>query len=150
MAEKMKTEIASMLQGIERVLEINGQLIPGQEKVDVGKLLTSGPVEMVVARQSREETFVTQMQELSSKLERLGQERDGLKGENLRLKHRISYLEEVRHDEELAEEEDAQQQLTPKEKYGNRGASKTCQSQQPSESQSLYRTEIRVQVPVGT
>ncbi len=42
-----------------RVLEINGRLIPGQEKVDVGKLLTSGPVEMVVARQSREETFVT-------------------------------------------------------------------------------------------
>lgn len=139
-----------------RVLEINGQLIPGQEKVDVGKLLTSGPVEMVVARQSREETFVTQMQELSSKLERLGQERDGLKGENLRLKHRISYLEEVRHDEELAEEEDAQQQLTPKEKSGNRGASKTCQPQPPQqhdslssgESQSLYRSEIRVQAPV--
>ncbi|XP_046657968.1 uncharacterized protein LOC124352472 isoform X1 [Daphnia pulicaria] len=140
----------------DKVLEINGQLIPGQEKVDVAKLLTSGPVEMVVARQSREETFVTQMQELSSKLERLGQERDGLKGENLRLKHRISYLEEVRHDEELAEEEDAQQQLTPKEKSSNRGASKTCQPQQPQqhdslssgESQSLYRSEIRVQAPV--
>jgi hypothetical protein len=141
-----------------RVLEINGQLIPGQEIVDVGKLLTSGSVEIVVARQSREETCVTQIQELSSKLERLSQERDGLKGENLRLKHRISYLEEVRHDEDLAEEEDGQQ-LAHKEKSSNRGcASKTSQPQQPQhqqhdslssgESQSLYRSEIRVQAPV--
>jgi hypothetical protein len=43
----------------------------------------------------------------------------------------------VRHDEELAEEEDAQQQLTPKEKSSNRGASKTCQPQQPQQHDSL-------------
>ena len=129
-----------------RVLEINGQLIPGQERVDVNKLLVPGPMEIVVARQSREESLAAQIQELANKMERLTQERDGLKGDNLRLKHRISYLEEVRHDEELAEEEDGQ-------KNSSR-ASKSCQ-QQPQhdslssgESQSLYRSEIRVQ-PAG-
>lgn len=137
-----------------RVLEINGQLIPGQEKVDVGKLLIHGQNEIVVARQSREEFHISQIQELSSKLERLSQERDGLKGENLRLKHRISYLEEVRHDDELAEEEDSQQ-LTHKEKTSHGGASKSSQPQQSQlqqhdslssgESQSVYRSEIRVQ-----
>lgn len=137
-----------------RVLEINGQLIPGQEKIDVRKLLVPGPMEIVVARQSREESLVTQIQELSSKVERLTQERDGLKNENLRLKHRISYLEEVRHDEELAEEED-----NHKEKTGNRTSGSNCsQAQQlpqhqqqqhdslsSGENQSLYRSEVRVQ-----
>ncbi|KZS21204.1 Uncharacterized protein APZ42_011910 [Daphnia magna] len=140
----------------DKVLEINGQLIPGQEKTDLGKLLIQGQNEIVVARQSREEAYLMQIQDLSSKLERVSQERDGLKGENLRLKHRISYLEEVRHDEELAEEEDGQQ-LMHKEKASHRGSSKTSSQLQQSqvqqqhdslssgESQSLYRSEVRVQ-----
>lgn len=107
-------------------------------------------MEIVVARQSREESFAAQIQELSSKLDRLTLERDGLKGDNLRLKHRISYLEEVRHDEELAVEEDGH---TPKEKTNGRTFknphNQPTQQQHDSlssgESQSLYRSEIRVQ-----
>ncbi|XP_059353420.1 uncharacterized protein LOC130685912 [Daphnia carinata] len=139
----------------DKVLEINGQLIPGHEKMDLGKLLIHGQNEIVVARQSREESYLMQIQDLSSKLERVSQERDGLKGENLRLKHRISYLEEVRHDEELAEEEDSQP-LIHKEKASHRGSSKSSSQLQQSqlqqhdslssgEGQSLYRSEVRVQ-----
>ncbi len=86
------------------MLEINGQLIPELEKLEVTKLLITGSMEIVVGRPSQEETFLGQIQELSTKVERLIQERDGLKGENLRLKHRISYLEEVRHDENLLDQ----------------------------------------------
>lgn len=129
-------------------MEINGQLIPGQERVDVSKLLVAGPMEIVVARQSREDSLVSQIQELSSKLERLTQERDGLKGDNLRLKHRISYLEEVRHDQELLAEEE--QDLSAKEKPTSRKSSNSSTTQQGqhdslSSGESQYRSEIRVQ-----
>lgn len=121
---------------IFRVLEINGQVVLEQEKLEITKMLVSGPMELVVARPSREEAFLGQIHDLSTKVERLVQERDGLKGENLRLKHRISYLEEMRHDEDL--------QVT---------ATKTNSSQQQADSlssndsQSVFRSEVRVQQP---
>lgn len=130
-----------------RVLEINGQLIPGQERVDVNKLLISGTLEIVVARASREESYLAQIQDLSNKMERLTQERDALKGDNLRLKHRISYLEEVRHDDELAEEDSHKDNKS--NRNGKHVANQSVQQQHDSlssgESQSLYRSEIRVQ-----
>lgn len=67
--------------------------------------MTSGPIDIVVARPNREETYLYQIQELSNKIESLTQEREALKGDNLRLKHRISYLEEVQRDENLIHEE---------------------------------------------
>ena len=72
-------------------MEINGELIPEQETKIV---LQTGFVQVVAVRQS-------QANELTQRTERLVQERDALKADNLRLKHRISYLEEVRHDKEL-------------------------------------------------
>ena len=87
-----------------RLLEMNGQLIPGRFKADVMKGLHSGTMEVVVARQSHEESYQTQIRDLTSRIERLNQEHSGLKSDNLRLGHRISYLEEIRDDLEMRRE----------------------------------------------
>lgn len=119
----------------------------------MSKLLVSGPMEVVVARQNREETYQAQIQELSTKLERMSQERDVLKGDNLRLKHRISYLEEIRHDGDLIDDS-GDTRNKEKSAIGNNKAKTTHQQQHqqqkpdsPSsnESHSLYRSEIQVQ-----
>lgn len=84
---------------------------------------------------------------MSNKIERLTQERDALKGDNLRLKHRISYLEEVRHDDELAEEDahkDKSSSRTSKN-VQNQSTQQQHDSLSSGESQSVYRSEIRVQ-----
>jgi len=88
----------------DKLLEINGQLIPGRFKADVMKGLHSGTMEVVVARQSHEESYQTQIRDLTSRIERLNQEHSGLKSDNLRLGHRISYLEEIRDDLEMRRE----------------------------------------------
>lgn len=87
-----------------RLVEINGQLIPGQSKMEVMKSLHSGMMEVVIARQSHEDTYQMQIKELSSRIERLNQEHSSLKSDNLRLSHRISYLEDIRDDLEMRRE----------------------------------------------
>lgn len=60
--------------------------------------MASGPMEILVARNSLEDVYVAQIKELTSKNERLHHEHNGLKSDNLRLSHRISYLEDIRDD----------------------------------------------------
>jgi len=93
-----------VLKSGDKLVEINGQLIPGQFKADVMKGLHSGLMEIVVARQSHEDAYQTQIRDLTSRIERLNQEHSSLKGDNMRLSHRISYLEDIREDMEMRRE----------------------------------------------
>lgn len=61
-------------------------------------------MEVVVARQSHEDAYQTQIRDLTSRIERLNQEHSSLKSDNLRLSHRISYLEDIRDDLEMRRE----------------------------------------------
>ena len=127
-------------------MEINGEPVPGQETKIV---LQTGFVEVVAVRQSNE---------LTQRTERLVQERDALKADNLRLKHRISYLEEVRHDKELLGMTDAAD--APLQQQQQRGKAppppKVTQQQQiindsmSSSGESQYRSEVHIQSSATT
>jgi len=125
-------------------LEINGEPIPGQETKIV---LQTGFVEVVAVR-------LSQANELTQRTERLVQERDALKADNLRLKHRISYLEEVRHDKELlvmTDTSDAPVQQQQQQRGKAPPPPKVTQQQQiindsmSSSGESQYRSEVHVQ-----
>lgn len=132
-----------------RVLEINGCYIPGQEKIGIINRLISGPIEIVVGRPNREETYLFQIQELSNKIESLTQEREALKGDNLRLKHRISYLEEVQRDENLLlANHDEHVSITRANSSSSKPTYKEDQYYQyePSKNKPpVHRSEIRIQ-----
>ena len=110
-------------------------------------VLQSGFLEVVALRLSRE----AQANELTQRSERLAQERDSLKADNLRLKHRISYLEEVRHDKELLIT-DAGDTPAPTSRGKVPPPPKVTQQQQQqiindssSGESTQHRSEIRVQ-----
>jgi hypothetical protein len=104
--------------------------VPKRDKTDVIKLLQSGPLDLVVVRKSEEESLRSQFHELNTKAEKLNKERDALKNDNLRLSHRISYLEEMQNESDKTRETGGQETSN-------------------AESDSVYRSEIRVQtIPV--
>ena len=104
--------------------------MPKRDKTHVIKLLQSGPIDLVVVRKSEEESLRSQFHELTARAEKLNKERDALKNDNLRLSHRISYLEEMQNESDKTPETQGQETSN-------------------AESDSVYRSEIRVQtIPV--
>ncbi|XP_014246363.1 uncharacterized protein LOC106664851 [Cimex lectularius] len=86
----------------DRLLEVNGKLVVGKGKEDMCRLLSvsPSPAQIVVMRKhsQRPEQIMSHLQaELSVVKEKAGEAertRDSFRSDNLRLTHRISYLEE--------------------------------------------------------
>ncbi|XP_073983976.1 PDZ domain-containing protein sprite [Rhodnius prolixus] len=86
----------------DRLLEVNGKLVIGKTKEDMCRLLSvsPSPAQLVVLRKhsQRPEQIMSHLQaELSVVKEKAGEAertRDSFRSDNLRLTHRISYLEE--------------------------------------------------------
>ncbi|KAK9503831.1 hypothetical protein O3M35_010305 [Rhynocoris fuscipes] len=86
----------------DRLLEVNGKLVIGKTKEDMYRLLSvsPSPAQLVVLRKhsQRPEQIMSHLQaELSVVKEKAGEAertRDSFRSDNLRLTHRISYLEE--------------------------------------------------------
>ena len=74
---------------------MNGQWTGRRDKKQIAKLLISGSLQLVVGRSWNEHSLKEELEQLRTKVDRLTKERESLKGDNLRLKHRISYLEDV-------------------------------------------------------
>lgn len=114
----------------DRILEINGRLVTGKSKEELQKQVgNSGKCQMVVLR--KKSVPIPQKQ--------LDQEKEN----NMRLQHRISYLEEqVRELQTVKEHHPSQQQQQQQQQQQN--------PQQTSSNQSQHVTSISISSPPST
>ncbi|XP_014283757.1 uncharacterized protein sprt isoform X2 [Halyomorpha halys] len=91
------SETSGLVKG-DRLLEVNGKLVTRAEEVGRLLVVAPSPAQVVVMRKQRADQLMSHLQaELSVVKEKAGEAertRDSFRRDNLRLTHRISYLEE--------------------------------------------------------